>query len=135
MVIFAQEVMDWSKIIAAIAGAGISAAFGLLLWWLNKKKPNKIEVLTIRILSLVNVARTVRSRIVTTFDNRPIAALSQVEYAVTNTGPDTIADIVLNISFPTKTSILETELSGVASTKENVSENALRTPTDITRRL
>jgi hypothetical protein len=114
------------KLIVAAVAAIITGAFSLLIWWLSKKKPNIIQVRDVELSSLLRVAGTIRPRIKSTFDDRPVNALSQIDYEVFNTGPDIIKDIQIDFSFKPETIILGCELSGVQGQYEIVGQNELR---------
>jgi hypothetical protein len=132
MLMFAQVVQDahdafgWDKILAALVGAIATGSFALVLWWLNRKRPGKIQVQEIEIDSLLRIADTVRPRIAATFDGQAVAGLSQTEFAITSDSADTINNIVITFQFHAGTRVLECELSGLGATKEIIEPNTLR---------
>jgi hypothetical protein len=81
---------NWMTILGPIGGALISALGALLIWWLNKKRPQHVDVLEIHRASLVDIASPVRSRIAVTFDGNPVKDLSQIALRITNSGADVL---------------------------------------------
>ncbi len=126
MLLLAQEAFGWDKVLGPLAGACITGLFAIIVWWLNRKRPNKVLVQELEIDSLVRIAKTVRPRIVATLDGEAVAGLSQAEVSITNSGAETIKDIVLEFKFSPDTRVLECELSATDASKEIVAPNTLR---------
>ncbi len=121
MELLAQASDDWwPKILASMAGAAVTGFVALVIWWLNKKKPNIIKAQEVELGSLIHVAETVLPRIVVTFDDKVVANLSQLEAAITNDSHETLKDVVLKIDFPAKTTVLECQIAGITATYEIV---------------
>jgi hypothetical protein len=114
MVIFAEGAGLW-PILGPIGGAIVTGVVTLLIWWLNKKRPNKINVKEVDKLSLLRIAGTIRQRIKATFDDKPVVALAQTVFEISNASTETIRGIDLVLSFSEKTTILERELTGISA--------------------
>jgi hypothetical protein len=104
----------WGRIVGPTVGATITGFVALLIWWLNRKRPNRVEVREIELTSLLRVADTIRPRITATLDGHRIAKLSQMEVAITNASAETLRDISLTFRFPGETRVLECEISGTS---------------------
>lgn len=115
----------WMRILGPVSGALISGLVALLLWRLNRKRPNIIQVREMEFVSLLRVAETIQSRITTTLDGKCVARLSQIELAIMNASSETIKDISLRFTFPQDTLVLESEISGVTGQKSILNANQL----------
>lgn len=128
MSFFAQALIAdewWVRVLGPVAGATVTGAVALIIWWLNRKRPNQLEVREVELTSLLKVGETIRPRIIATLDGQPIANLSQIEVAIMNRSLETIKDIAITFRFPQRTTVLECELSGVGGERRIVAPDEL----------
>lgn len=115
----------WMSFLGPIGGALVTGLVALLVWWLNKSKPQKLLVSEIDTFSLLHIAEKIKPRLAATLDGKPVGQLAQVEYKVTNGSEHTIRQAVISLEFPKETQILECELSGVDAKHSGESLNTV----------
>lgn len=126
MLIVAQQLAEWDRVVGSLAGAVVTSVVALIIWWLNRKRPSKVLVQELDVTSLVRIAKTVSPRIITTLDGKPVAQLSQMELSISNETADTIKQIVLSFEFRESTEVLECELSTRDATQSIKERNRLQ---------
>jgi hypothetical protein len=115
----------WSKAIGPLCGAAVTSSIALLIWWLNRRRPSFIEVRDIDTISLLRIGDSVRQRIVSTFDGRTVAELSQLELSIRNTSHEIVKDIRITFKFSGTVVVLECDLSGVNAEKDIIGSDQL----------
>jgi hypothetical protein len=108
-----QWIRDNAILFGGVVTPTITGLFGLLVWWLNQKWPNKVRVREIDTVSFLDIAPSMRPRVVATFDGKPVQRLAQIEYSITSTCSDVLKDILLEVDFPNDTAILAADVDGV----------------------
>ncbi len=112
MPILAADPADWSAVYGAAVGATITGLFAVFVWWLGRRRPNKVLVREAGVTSLVRIAKSVRADIATTFKGSAVTNLSQVEFNIQNVGHDPIESVALIFTLPADTAILGHETGG-----------------------
>jgi hypothetical protein len=95
MTVYALGDETWVRILGPLGGAAITGIITLAIWWLNRQRPNKVQVRESGVTSLLRIAETMKPRIAATLDGQAVAGLSQLELVITNSGPETIKNIRL----------------------------------------
>lgn len=108
----------WSTTLAAVSGAVVAGIFSLIIWYLNRKRPNIVRVIESQRVSLLRIEPSIRSDLVTTFKGNTVTALTVVELVITNESQEVLKDVMLVVQFNSGTVILETELGGIPATCE-----------------
>lgn len=111
MIPLAEFEIEWSRLIGPVVGASISAAIALLIYFLNRARPTKIECTEISMASLMQFSESIRDRIKASFDGREVASLSRAEVEFKNRGTASVKDCKIVLEFSEGTSILECEVS------------------------
>jgi hypothetical protein len=75
--------------------------------WRNRRRPQKVVCRKRRVTSLVDVKKTVGTRIKVTLDNKVVQNLSLIEFDVVNAGITIINDIRILFNFDPSTKILD----------------------------
>jgi len=116
---------EWLKnpVVAALCSGALGVFGTVLVWFLNRKKANKIQLYLVDVTSLLNIDSTIRPMVAATYKEHPVKELSQVEYAVINSGAEKIKDIALTFTFAEKTSVLQSAVNSVADFEQEIRKN------------
>ena len=108
--------MNWQQLLTneavsnyIVFGAGL--VVGLLIWatrtWMLPKPKSKVRVEKVDEASLIDVAPEARSRVVITYNGRPIDTFHQATFFISNRGDEVIDDIELGIRIDEAAEILD----------------------------